>query len=198
MLPDHDQQPHEGVGVLVDDHAEVDELIQSLFAALDAQETTASFERLDLLWARLAVHIRAEHLCLFPSILSALDKSPHCSLEDIPLPECVQEVLERLRADHDFFMVELARAVNVARQWFEAGNNPSADQFSEIKRRVQILGDRLARHNRLEEGQVYLWPKLLLSAHERLEISARMKREIDNLPPRFAAGRSRSARLHIT
>jgi hypothetical protein len=84
MSPDDDgQQSIEGAKALADDHAEVDELIQLLFVALDDKDTTLSFERLDLLWARLAVHIRAEHLCLFPSILGALGEhhspsSAHC------------------------------------------------------------------------------------------------------------------------
>ncbi|HWT03965.1 MAG TPA: hypothetical protein VN256_27195 [Pyrinomonadaceae bacterium] len=40
---------------------------------------------------------------------------------------------------------------------------------------------------RLEEEQVYLWPEALMSVEERAEMSARMRREIENLPPRFSA-----------
>lgn len=187
MPPEDNQQLREGARVLVYDHAEVDELIRSLLKALEDEDMTLSFERMDLLWARLAVHIRAEHLCLFPSILGALAKSPNQSSAGAPSADLAREVLERLRADHDFFMVELAGAVNTARQWFDAGNIPSSEQFGEIKSRVQILCDRLVEHNRVEEEQVYLWPEMLLSTQARREMSACMKREIENLPPRFSA-----------
>jgi len=193
MSPEDNRQLREGARVLVDDHAEVDELIRSLLAALDDEDVALSFERMDLLWARLAVHIRAEHLCLFPSILGALGKSSTHASRGAPSAELAREVLERLRADHDFFMVELAGAVNTARQWFDAGSPPSAEQFREIKGRVQLLCDRLVEHNRVEEEQVYLWPEMLLSAQARREMSARMKREIENLPPRFSAHSSRQA-----
>jgi hypothetical protein len=39
----------------------------------------------------------------------------------------------------------------------------------------------------VEEKQVYLWPETLLSARELGEMSARMKHELENLPPRFSA-----------
>ena len=187
----NDQPPRAGAGVLADDHAEVGELIDELLAALDRRDKGRGFDLLDMLWARLAVHIRAEHLCLFPAILGALAKLSSHSSADAPPPEHIREVLERLRADHDFFMVELARAVNAARESFGAGGQPLPDQFLELKSRVQAVGARLAEHNRLEEGQVYLWPEILLSPSERAEINERMRREIENLPPRFSAGTGR-------
>ena len=174
-------------GVLADDHAEVGELINELLAALDRRDKDRSFDRLDMLWARLAVHIRAEHLCLFPAILGALGKHANLSPDDAPSPEEVREAVERLRADHDFFMVELAKAVNALRGFLAEGGGPSEDQLSEIRQRVLAVSGRLEEHNRLEEEQVYLWPEALLSAEERAELSARMRREIENLPPRFSA-----------
>lgn len=189
MSPDVNQQSQEVAKDLAGDHAEVDELIHSLLTALDGADVALSFERLDLLWARLAVHIRAEHLCLFPSILGAMIKPSYGPAGDVPPPETVRRMLERLRADHDFFMVELATAVNAAREWLSAGVAPTAEQLRELKRRVRILSDRLVEHNRLEEQQVYLWPEALLPAHERTALRASMKREIENLPPRFSARR---------
>jgi hypothetical protein len=53
------------------DHEELDGVLGELLLALDHGERDESFARLDLLWARLAIHIRAEHLCLFPAILDA-------------------------------------------------------------------------------------------------------------------------------
>lgn len=181
-----DKKLPEGTDVLLDDHAEVDGLFRDLLAALEGKEKAQIFARLDLLWARLAVHIRAEHLHLFPSIIGALGKPSNLSSIDVPPAANVGEVLERLREDHDFFMVELAKAVNAARELVKRENEHTADQILEIKQRVLAVRDRLQEHNRLEEEQVYLWPKMLLPAEERAELSARMRREIENLPPRLS------------
>ncbi|HEX8749049.1 MAG TPA: hypothetical protein VF717_17875, partial [Pyrinomonadaceae bacterium] len=116
MSAGENQHLQHGTVVLADDHAKVGELIHLLLASLDEGDKARSFERLDLLWARLAVHIRAEHLCLFPSILGALGKSTSRHSTGEPGSERVREVLELLRADHDFFMVELGKAVNAARE----------------------------------------------------------------------------------
>ena len=183
-----DNKKSQGVaGILVDDHSEVDILIHDLLAALDQNEKAGSFEQLDLLWARLAVHIRAEHLHLFPSILGALDQPLNFPPTDAPSSDHVREVLERLREDHDFFMVELAKAINAARVWFLPGNEPTFAHFLEIKHRVLSISHRLQDHNQMEEEQVYLWPEILMTLTECAGMSVRMKREIDNLPPRFSA-----------
>jgi hypothetical protein len=102
----------------------------------------------------------------------------------------VREVVERLREDHDFFMVELAKAVKAAREWFLPGIEPSSDHFPEIKHRVLSVSSRLQEHNQMEEEQVYLWPEILMTPTECAGMSVRMKREIDNLPPRFSASSS--------
>jgi len=187
MSHTNDHKSPAGSEVLLDDHAEVGDLIDELLVTLDARETSQMFARLDLLWARLAVHIRAEHLCLFPSILGAVGKISNHSSTGVPSSLHVREVFERLRADHDFFMVELAKAVNAARETVKGESEFAADQLLEIKQRVLAVGARLREHNRLEEEQVYLWPEILLSAEERAELSARMRREIENLPPRLAS-----------
>jgi hypothetical protein len=187
MSKTNDRRPLEGADVLLDDHSEVGDLIQELLDTPDGRERAQIFARLDLLWARLAVHIRAEHLCLFPSILGALGKPSNPSSTGVPSAVHVREVVERLRADHDFFMFELAKAVNAARELVKGENEPSADQLLEIKQRVLAVSARLQEHNGLEEEQVYLWPEMLLSAGERAELSIRMRREIENLPPRFSS-----------
>jgi hypothetical protein len=187
MSNTNDKTSLEGAHVLLDDHSEVDGLIHDLLATLDGGEKAQIFKRLDLLWARLAVHIRAEHLCLFPSILGALGKPLNHSSINVPSAVHVRAAVERLRADHDFFMVELAKAVNAARELVKGENESSADQFLEIKQRVLAVSARLQEHNRLEEEQVYLWPEILLSAEERAELSARMRRELENLPPRLSS-----------
>ena len=63
--------PGHAASVLAGDHSEIDRLTVNSLAALEDGDKSKAFAALDLLWARLAVHIRAEHLCLFPTILSA-------------------------------------------------------------------------------------------------------------------------------
>ena len=58
--------------LLADDHSAVDKLLLSVRAALEAQDASRSHAALDLFWARLAVHIRAEHLHLFPAVLQRI------------------------------------------------------------------------------------------------------------------------------
>ena len=48
--------------LLEKDHTEVDQLYNEVVGRLDAGSSEEVLERLDLFWARLAVHIRAEHL----------------------------------------------------------------------------------------------------------------------------------------
>jgi hypothetical protein len=60
---------------LAGDHAEVDALFGGLSPAFASGGAREVFEKLDYLWARLAVHIRAEHLHLFPGMLAAFDGS---------------------------------------------------------------------------------------------------------------------------
>jgi hypothetical protein len=67
----------------------------------------------------LVVHIRAEHLQLFPALLAASDGRQHVEVDDAPAPGVKHMAVERLREDHDFFMRELAGAVNAARELAE-------------------------------------------------------------------------------
>src|SRR5215813_13136150 len=89
---------------LSDDHDAVSEVLKQLLTALDKKDVQTSYSKLDLLWARLAVHIRAEHLHLFPAVTN---RWPDLSE--------AQAIVEGLRTDHDFFMRELARAIGILR-----------------------------------------------------------------------------------
>jgi hypothetical protein len=60
----------------------------------------------------------------------------------------------------------------------------------QLRGKTFAVAERLVEHNRMEEGQVYLCPEALLSAAEFDALGAGMKREIENLPPRFAGGAS--------
>ena len=150
---------------LLDDHNAVSEVLKQLLTALDDKDVRATYSRLDLLWARLAVHIRAEHLHLFPAVLSRLNEA--------------QPVVERLRMDHEFFMRELAQAIGVLRELDETKLGAVGDTVREIEK-------RLATHNDIEESQIYHWASTILTEPEQTDLAARINAELENRPPRFS------------
>ena len=160
------------------DHEELDGVLRELLLALDHGDKDESFARLDLLWARLAIHIRAEHLCLFPAILGAGSAS---HLEE------AKSAIGILRSDHDFFMHELAKAVNLMRELkttSDAGD--IGESLREVRGIVLSVKTRLITHNQLEESKVYGWVDTLLDEAERSALDARVQHELENLPSRFA------------
>lgn len=105
-MPSTNNQPPEAADVLADDHSEIERLIHNVLTALERANKGQSFELLDLVWARLAVHIRAEHLCFFPSILGAPPVS-FTGSGGTPQYDEAKSAIDLLRHDHDFFMREL-------------------------------------------------------------------------------------------
>lgn len=164
--------------LLDDDHAELDGLIEEALAALDCGDLGRSHARLDLFWARLAMHIRAEHLHLFPAILRAVEGRQG----ERPSAAEARERIEELRHDHDFFMRELAAAMKLLRTLAR----DEKESLVEARAHVLAVRERLVAHNRTEEGQVYRWAETLLTPAERRVLTTRMQRELENLPPRFA------------
>ena len=169
------------------DHEELDAVLGELFLALDQGERDESFARLDLLWARLAIHIRAEHLCLFPAILGA----PQALLTGTggaPRLEVAQSAIALLRSDHDFFMHELAKSINLIRA-LKTTSDASAirEVLGEVRGIVLSVKTRLSAHNLLEENQVYGWIDVLLDGAERSALDAHVRHELENLPPRFTS-----------
>lgn len=176
--------------ILAHDHAEVDALLRELSNAFDGGRAGEVFRRLDHLWARLAVHIRAEHLRLFPALVAAARRARDEGQGGAPAPEEVGAAVERLREDHDFFMRELAGAVNAARELASRHGPAARARLLQIRDRVLAVAGRLAEHNRVEEREVYRWPEALLGGAELDRLRAGMKREIENLPPRFSGART--------
>lgn len=161
------------------------ELIAQLCASLDARDVERSFARLDLVWARLAVHIRAEHLCLFPAMLEAAGQDSIRQAASPRLDEA-QSIVNELRSDHDFFMDELASAVKMMREIKGSEDSGVTDErLREVRRMVIMLKERLEKHNRLEEEQVYRWPAALSNSQERAQLAERVQGELENMPPRF-------------
>lgn len=169
---------------LADDHSELDALLEEVFAALDDENIETIYKSLDFFWARLAMHIRAEHLHLFPAIISALEIQKDD--EHFPSFDEAQKAIEQLQDDHNFFMRELLAMIKLLREWRE--NKEIADfpnQFADVRFKLNVVKRRLETHNDLEESEVYKWLDLLLSSPERDVLDEQMQKEITNLPPRF-------------
>jgi len=158
------------------DHAESHQLLGELVDALTGGDSELSFRLLDLFWARLAMHIRAEHLHLFPSITNALDEQQH--------PQVTQttSAIGELREDHDFFMKQLAIAIKLMR---EDQNMPQVERLAEVRRIVAAVSAKLERHNAVEENVIYGLPQELLTDSQRIALASEIFRELENVPPRF-------------
>ena len=150
-----------GTQRLADDHVALDELLKQLHAALDHDDLDAAYAKLDLFWAKLAVHIRAEHLHLFPCVLSEEDA-----------------VIEQLGADHEFFMRQLASAIETIR---------TGQGLSAVKSIISDIEQRLAHHNQIEESNVYHRATTVLNPEELEELSQRISSELHKRPSRFTA-----------
>lgn len=172
--------------VLDHDHSELDDLLAGFFPALAAGEIEQSFATLDLFWARLALHIRAEHLHLFPTLLRAIEaREEPCRSAGAPSLEAAQGTLARLREDHDFFMSRLAAAVKQLRAMREGGHPEEAMLLQRVREQVEELRERLEAHNAFEESQVYPWVNSLLEPGAGVALTEKMQQELDALPPRF-------------
>ena len=171
--------------LLEDDHKELGGIFRDLFTSLDEGDVEESFKRLDLFWARLAVHIRAENLCLFPAILQGLNNDPREYGDNTPTIEEARDAIERLRADHNFFMRALSGAVNQLRDLrVKTERQDAANILQAVRDRVAAIGSRLEEHNKLEEEQVYKWTNKLLDVRGQTLLTENLRRELENMPPR--------------
>ena len=172
--------------ILSDDHDAVSEVLKQLLTALDNQDVQTSYARLDLVWARLAIHIRAEHLHLFPAVIDRLTKAGDYALVT-DLSEA-QTIVEHLRTDHDFFMRQLGDAIGILRA-LPNEIVTARDEATLVAVRDDVLQitARLVTHNEIEESQIYRWSSTILTKSEQLELAARINAELENRPPRFSA-----------
>lgn len=170
--------------LLTSDHRELDEILDQLFSAIDSGITTRVFEKLDMFWARLAMHIRAEHLHLFPAILNAVEFQKQTD-KNLSL-ESVRNAIEQLHKDHDFFMRELATAVKLMREIVQTESQDFSKELSTIHEKVSAVSQELKEHNELEESKVYGWAEKLLNESELKILNEKMQKELNNLPPRFS------------
>lgn len=169
--------------LLEDDHESLSELLAELDLELKGANVARAFEFLDRFWARLAVHIRAENLHLFPAIATAAP-SLLTGKGSLSTSEEAHNILLQLRSDHDFFMKELAEMIKAARVLAGREEVPRKE-ITELRQRLTGIRKRLENHNRLEEDHVYTWPSLLFDEKTNAALRDRVQHELENLPPRF-------------
>ena len=168
--------------LLVHDHSKLDEILEQLFDALGRGDRRQTFLKLDHFWAGLAVHIRAEHLVLFRALLQSSGNSKSKGgVADVVsrLPDNIYT----LRHDHDFFVKEIGKDVNLLRV-DEKEKRKNVD-LGEIHKDLVIIAGRLEVHNALEEADVYPLAQALFTAKEVADLEVSMSRELAKLPPRF-------------
>ncbi|HEX5874864.1 MAG TPA: hemerythrin domain-containing protein [Pyrinomonadaceae bacterium] len=167
---------------LIDDHAALDKVLKQLQAALRSNDLEVAHTKLDLFWARLAVHIRAEHLHLFPAVLSSRETTNASA----PSPDEAQMVVSELRRDHDFFMHELARAIEITRELLTAAERSIREEgLNNVKNIVLEVERRLLNHNEIEENQLYRWATTLLNPEEQATLANQVTAELRKHPQRF-------------
>ena len=164
--------------VLESDHRQLDTLLGEVFSAIDDADFEKTFSTLDLFWARLAMHIRAEHLHLFPAILNSGEEpegyAAHAMTTDL------QEIVRGLHEDHDFFMREIAGAIKSMR----AAEPGDIRILSDIRDTLTNLRQRLGEHNQIEEERIYNLEQPLARTSNSLVVA--IQKELNNLPPRFS------------
>jgi hypothetical protein len=169
---------------LVNDHASLGEVLKQLQTALRGSDLEFAHSKLDLFWARLAVHIRAEHLHLFPVVLSGLENSARNA--SAPSLDEAQKVVAELRRDHDFFMHELARAVEIMREMsMVSDQHVRQEGLNNVSNIVLAVEQRLAKHNEVEERQIYRWATTVLSFEEQANLLNQITTELEKRPARF-------------
>lgn len=170
--------------LLGSDHSELDELLSELFSAFEVGSVEQIYQRLDMFWARLAMHIRAEHLHLFPAILGAFERGQTKEAQLIPSLEVVKDKIAALQKDHNFFMRELFSVIKQMRETSE--NNPAdSARLLTVRETIEAVKIRLDAHNESEETEVYKWADVLFEPAVSADLNRKMRKELDNLPPRF-------------
>lgn len=170
--------------ILDHDHSELDILLGAAFRALTQDSMERAFERLDLFWARLAVHIRAENMHLFPALLCAAERAPERG--SAPRQAEIADTIAQLRVDHDFFMRELMAAMKDLRESRrKALPAKGAAMIAGVRDRLERVSHRIAVHNALEESGAYRWVCLLLDQPKIESLAEDIGRELGNLPARL-------------
>lgn len=169
--------------LLAKDHKQLDKLLGAVRAALEGKNSIEAFETLDLFWARLAMHIRAENLHLFPAILERVKGDDPESHGEYLLSREVQNAIGSLTSDHNFFMRQLSRAIKILRETPLASD--SLVELETVREIVSEVSERLTAHNELEETMIYQMPRKLLPREQQTELATLIQRELEKPPTRF-------------
>ena len=164
------------------DHRMMDEVLGDLAILLQKEDIEWSFELLDLFWRQLAVHIRAENVCLFPTILNASREI--FGKNGLPEFEEAKAAIDQLRADHTFLVDQLSQALRILRELL-ANTKPASDvteSIGEIRARILAVSEKLRAHTALEEERVYKWPKIILSPEQFETLQEAFVRESEKVP----------------
>jgi hypothetical protein len=173
--------------LLAADNAELETLLSQVFKSLgaDVRDVEQIYKNVDLLWARLAMHIRAENLHLFPAVLQCLNKL--AENEKIPYAALAENLLKKLKDDHNFFMRELTGVIKKLRELGEneCDGSEQANALSDVCSTILGVERRMKTHNELEETHIYEWAETLLDESEHAALLKQIRRELENSPPRF-------------
>jgi hemerythrin superfamily protein len=169
---------------LADDHLRLDSLLGDVKSALANENLPLALTQVDLFWAQLAVHIRAEHLCLFPAVINAV-KNFDPDAPDVPTRLEINKSIARLRADHDFFMKELSTVVQELRVVSDEQRGVSKPIVQSIHETLTAVERRLMDHNAREETEVYRWISKLLPPETTTELERAVTAQLESLPSRF-------------
>lgn len=185
MTEDACSEPGSLVAILTNDHVELGALLLELLNSLDEANADEAYARLDTLWARLAVHIRAENVQVFPDILRTLDAQRAAGRQDVEQSAMLRASIERLRSDHDVFMSELKDAVKAVRKVIDDRDGKQASVvLRSLLHRLGTLERAFENHNR-EEDSVYPMAASVLDSAEMDDLMNRVRRELAALPPRL-------------
>jgi hemerythrin superfamily protein len=177
---------------LEDDHHSLGELLSRFQTTIANRDVKTAHAALDLFWARLAVHIRAEHLHLFPSILNASTDTG--DLAGGPSMRQAQATINALVDDHDFFMRELSSAISVLREALTLDDRSNVEEkLTQTSQTVARVAERLQTHNQTEEETIYRWVVSLLDEERQSRLDREVQDSLLKLPARFnsASGQTR-------
>ncbi len=168
--------------ILSADHEELGRLLDRAFMSLERADGPNALASIDLFWARLAMHIRAEHLHLFPVLLRSNYSTENEQKDDNSSPNSVTNIIEQLRSDHNWFMNELASLIKQMRLFVFSERS---DAIAAIDR-LETFRERLTIHDEIEEAEVYPLVEQILEPAEVLALNMRIKKELEKFPLRFA------------
>ncbi|MEP7076459.1 MAG: hemerythrin domain-containing protein [Acidobacteriota bacterium] len=165
--------------LLTHDHSEIDALVGKIAGLFSLGKPKPILEAIDLFWDHLAVHIRAEHLYLFPAL------TEESSLLKAAEAAAILNRIEDLHEDHNFFMREVIGAIKTMRRIVMDSDSDELSRLVEAKERIESVHRRLIVHNVKEESEIYPLVDRLVAPDAAIMLRTKMKRELDNLPPRF-------------